>query len=167
VIRAVMPELGAHGPGFAMHDPEVDDMFGAYQGKRAAYWVVTRSRDRRQDGPGRVVVGGGGFAPLAGGDERTCELRKMYFLPELRGLGIGRELLTRCIEGARRAGYARMYLETLDSMTRAKALYERNGFLRLARPLGNTGHFGCDAFYARDLRRSPKSGRPRMQEATT
>jgi putative acetyltransferase len=162
LIRTVMPEFGAKGPGFAILDPEVDDMFGAYRGKRAGYWVVTSraagsskaSGDRSRDGKraSEVVVGGGGFAPLAGGDKRTCELRKMYFLPEVRGLGIGQAILTLAMEGARRAGFSRMYLETLGSMTQARALYERNGFVPLERPSGNTGHFGCNAFYARDLR---------------
>lgn len=164
LIRTVMPELGANGPGFAISDPEVDDMFSAYQGKRAAYWVVSRSKNARGSGTGSrrekgnskdvatVVVGGGGFAPLANSDDRTCELRKMYFLSELRGLGLGQELLTKCIDGARHAGFSRMYLETLGTMTQARALYERNGFLRLERPLGKTGHFGCDAFYARELK---------------
>jgi putative acetyltransferase len=145
LIRTVMPEFGASGPGFAILDPEVDDMFGAYRGKRAAYWVVAT-------GSG-VVVGGGGFASLLGGDGHTCELRKMYFLPEVRGLGIGQDVLTRCIEGAERAGYTTMYLETLGNMTQAKTLYERNGFERLEEPLGKTGHFGCNAFYRRKLGR--------------
>lgn len=149
LIRTVMPEFGAKGPGFAIVDPEVDDMFGAYRGKRAAYWVVVNAATKTG---ADTVVGGGGFAPLAGGDETTCELRKMYFLPDVRGLGLGQDVLTKCIEGARRAGFSRMYLETLSNMTQAKALYERNGFARLDGPLGKTGHFGCNAFYARDLR---------------
>ena len=45
----------------------------------------------RRCGDGRVV-GGGGIAPLAGGDPDVCELRKMYFLPSLRGLGAGMAL---------------------------------------------------------------------------
>jgi putative acetyltransferase len=157
-----MPEFGADGPGFAIHDAEVDDMFGAYQGRRSAYFVVAAASASPAAGPRRrgapaaplaapSVVGGGGFAPLQGGDGRTCELRKMYFLPEVRGLGLGQEVLTTCIEGARRAGYARMYLETIASMTRAIALYERNGFARLASPLGRTGHYTCTTFYVRDL----------------
>jgi putative acetyltransferase len=143
LIRTVMPEFGASGPGYAIMDPEVDDMFAAYRGKRSAYWVVVGANDH--------VVGGGGFAPLGGGDETTCELRKMYFLPELRGLGYGQAVLDLCIEGARQAGFSRMYLETLTGMARARALYEKNGFSRLPGPLGNTGHFGCNTFYARDL----------------
>jgi putative acetyltransferase len=76
----------------------------------------------------------------------------MYFLPEVRGLGLGQELLDLCLEGARGAGFRRMYLETLANMGQARALYERNRFVRLERPLGDTGHFGCNMFYARDLR---------------
>jgi putative acetyltransferase len=158
LIRSVMPEFGAKGAGFAIQDPEVDDMYGAYQDKRkrAAYWVVTRAetRGRKPKAPAEIVVGGGGFAPLVGGDEQTCELRKMYFYPEVRGLGFGQELLDRSMEGARRAGFSRMYLETLEAMTQAKALYRRNGFEPLCAAEGRTGHFGCNAYYARALVRA-------------
>lgn len=146
LIRTVMPEFGASGPGYAINDPEVDDMPAAYRTTRAAYFVVARAGK-----DGDVVVGGGGYAPLAGGDPDTCELRKMYFYPELRGLGLGQELLSTCIERARRAKFTRMYLETLGHMSQARALYERNGFVRLERPMGETGHFSCNAFYVRDL----------------
>jgi putative acetyltransferase len=150
LIRTVMPEFGAKGAGFAILDPEVDDMFGAYQGKRSAYWVVTKADHPK--GSKEVVVGGGGFAQLTGADDdKTCELRKMYFLPELRGLGIGQELLEKCLQGAKAANYSRMYLETLTNMKQAQALYERNGFTRLSKAMGNTGHHGCDLHYARQL----------------
>jgi putative acetyltransferase len=144
LIRTVMPEFGAKGPGFAINDPEVDDMFSAYQAPRSGYFVVTRDD---------LVVGGGGYAPLTGGDDKTCELRKMYFLPEVRGLGIGQKVLAQCLAQARRAGFARMYLETLAAMSQARALYERSGFRRLDGPIGETGHFGCNSFYLRDLRK--------------
>ncbi|HMZ04334.1 MAG TPA: GNAT family N-acetyltransferase, partial [bacterium] len=68
IIRTVMPEFGADGPGFAIHDAEVNDMFAAYTRPRSAYFVVVA------DG---VVSGGGGIAPLAGGDANVCELKKM------------------------------------------------------------------------------------------
>lgn len=146
LIRVVMPEFGAKGPGFAINDPEVDDMFAAYQAPRSGYFVVTRA-----DGKGpEVVVGGGGYAPLVGGDGKTCELRKMYFMPEIRGLGLGQRILVDCLAHAKRAGFARMYLETLAAMGQARALYERNGFRRLDTPMGATGHFGCNSFYAKD-----------------
>ena len=42
IIRAVMPEFGADGPGFAIHDPEVDGMHAAYAQPRSAYFVLER-----------------------------------------------------------------------------------------------------------------------------
>lgn len=149
LIRTVMPEFGAKGPGYAIEDAEVDDMFAAYRGPRSGYFVVTREAKRGEKGD--VVVGGGGFAPLAGGDQGTCELRKMYFYPEVRGLGIGQDVLSLCLDGARSAKFERMYLETLARMDRARALYEKNGFVKLERPVGSTGHHRCDSFYVRDL----------------
>lgn len=142
VIRTVMPEFGAVGDGFAINDPEVDWMCRAYRAPRCAYFVVER---------GGVVQGGGGVAPLVGGDAATCELRKMYFLPVLRGLGAGEALMAQCLEAARDFGYARCYLETLAGMDAAMRLYGRSGFRRLDAPLGDTGHGGCNAFFLRDL----------------
>ena len=142
IIRSVMPEFGAEGDGFAITDPEVDGMHAAYGGERAAYFVVELD--------GRVL-GGGGVAPLEGGDEGLCELRKMYFLPELRGRGVGRRMLTLCLDAARARGFGRCYIETLNGMDAAMGLYESFGFERLPAPLGDTGHHGCDRYYVRDL----------------
>ncbi|MFZ5661519.1 MAG: GNAT family N-acetyltransferase [Pseudomonadota bacterium] len=142
IIRTVMPEFGAVGEGFAINDPEVDWMYRAYSAPRSAYFVVE---------VGGRVVGGGGVAPLEGGDADTCELRKMYFLPDARGLGAGRALIDRCLDAARAFGFKRCYLETLCGMDAAIRLYERTGFRRLPGPLGNTGHGGCNTFYALDL----------------
>ncbi|MFC7300325.1 GNAT family N-acetyltransferase [Cognatiluteimonas weifangensis] len=142
IIRTVMPEFGAGGEGFAIKDPEVDWMSRAYAAPRSAYFVVERD--------GRVL-GGGGVAPLQGGDADTCELRKMYFLPELRGLGAGSALMARCLQAARGFGFRQCYLETLRGMDAAMKLYDRSGFRRIPAPLGATGHGGCNAFYLRDL----------------
>jgi putative acetyltransferase len=138
IIRRVMPEFGAGGPGFAIHDPEVDAMSAAYAAPRHRYFVVELD--------GRVA-GGGGIAPLAGGDAGTCELRKMYFLPELRGRGAGRALMEHCLGFARKTGFERCYLETLTGMDAAERLYRASGFTEIAGPMGATGHFGCNRFY--------------------
>jgi putative acetyltransferase len=39
IIRSVMPEFGASGAGFAIHDREVDDMYAAYSRPRCSYYV--------------------------------------------------------------------------------------------------------------------------------
>ena len=143
IIRTVMPEFGADGPGFAIHDAEVDHMSVSYAAPRSAYFVV--SLDGR-------VLGGGGIAPLAGDNTGLiCELRKMYFLPGLRGLGAGKALINQCLDAARTFGFKQCYLETLEHMTAARKLYQANGFVEIAKPCGNTGHFSCDRFYQRAL----------------
>jgi len=88
---------------------------------------------------------------LEGGDGGTCELRKMYFLPQARGLGAGTAMMERCLQAARGFGFARCYLETLCGMDAAMRLYERSGFRRIDAPLGDTGHGGCNTFYLLDL----------------
>ncbi len=142
IIRTVMPEFGADGPGFAIHDAEVSQMHAAYAKPGAAYFVIERN--------GRVL-GGGGVAALEGSEPSVCELRKMYFLPELRGLGAGQALITHCLDAARSLGYRTCYLETLTHMHAAQALYIKNGFHRIDQAMGNTGHFSCNRFYLRKL----------------
>lgn len=139
IIRQVMTEFACVGPGFSIEDPEVDAMYEAYQGARAAFYVVEQAGQ---------VLGCGGFATLAGNAGDTCELQKMYFLPELRGQGMGARLIDHCIAAARQAGFQRMYLETVGRMHAANALYQSRGFTPLPGQEGCTGHGGCDTFYA-------------------
>ena len=142
VIREVMPAFGADGPGFAIHDAEVDGMSAAYARPRCAYFVIERD--------GRVL-GGGGIAPLENAEPEVCELRKMYFLPAARGIGGGSAMMQRCLDAARAFGFHRCYLETLTGMDAAQALYRRSGFTPLCAPMGGTGHFSCDRYFIRDL----------------
>jgi putative acetyltransferase len=138
IIRTVMPEFGASGAGFAIHDKEVDNIHEAYTQPGTSYIVC------EIDGK---IVGGGGVAPLEGGDKNTCELKKMYFLKEGRGKGLGEQVLLSCLKMARQLGYEYCYLETFNTMKGAMKLYEKNGFTKIPGPLGNTGHFACDTFY--------------------
>lgn len=142
VIRSVMMEYGASGEGYSINDAEVDHMAEAYSDPRAAYFVVA---------DGTRVVGGGGVAHLDGGAPDVCELKKMYFLPEARGIGMGRTLLAQCLDAARERGYTRCYLETLSVMREARRMYERAGFTKIDAPMGATGHFSCDVWYVQAL----------------
>lgn len=143
IIRTVMPEFGAGGEGFAIHDAEVDNIHAAFSQPRTAYFVC------ELDGK---VVGGGGVAPLLGGDANTCELKKMYFLPEGRGKGLGRKMVERCLKAAKDIGFEYCYLETFNTMKDAMVLYEKMGFEKIPGACGSTGHFGCDTFYRLRLR---------------
>ncbi|MGD8384057.1 MAG: GNAT family N-acetyltransferase [Lysobacterales bacterium] len=142
IIREVMTEFGAVGCGFSINDSEVDDMYGAYQGRGHAFYVVTI---------GGTVLGCAGIAPLSGGDADTCELRKMYFLPRLRGRAAGSALMRQCLHAASAAGFRYCYLETTTGMRQARRLYQRFGFADLDKPLGNTGHTGCGSWMLKTL----------------
>jgi putative acetyltransferase len=130
-------------------------MFDAFQQEGRRYFILEKEGT---DGEGTEalpysgpqVLGGAGIAPLPG-EPGTCELVKMYFRPEVRGLGLGKRLLQLCLEEARKLGYSRIYLETIEQMEAARGLYEHLGFRRISGPMGNTGHFSCDVFYLRDL----------------
>lgn len=141
IIRSVMTEYGATGTGYSIMDNEVDRMYEAYS-DRAKYYVVEK------DGK---ILGGSGVSQLIGGDEDTCELKKMYFLNELRGLGFGEKLLELCLEAVKELGYKKCYLETLSHMHAAQKLYEKFGFKKLDKPMGNTGHFKCNCWYVREV----------------
>jgi putative acetyltransferase len=135
VIRDTLAEYGAAKPGTAYYDAATDhlpELFAATP--RSAYFVAER---------GGEVLGGGGIFPTENLPVDTVELVKLYLLPAARGLGVGKALIQQCLEAARAAGYARVYLETTEELTQAIPLYERLGFSYLPEALGNSGHFGC------------------------
>lgn len=142
IITAVMTEFGATGAGYSILDEEVQQMSAYYADERAAFFIVVCAER---------VLGCGGVAQLKGGDCDTCELRKMYFLPELRGRGMGMKLILRCLETARNFGYSRCYLETLESMHHARHLYRKLGFKDIDTPMGDTGHSKCNSWMLLDL----------------
>lgn len=141
VIRKVLVEMGVPKIGTAYEDKSLDDMNAYYEQPHMAYFVV------EEEGK---LIGGSGIGPLAG-EEGVCELQKMYFLPEARGRGIGAEMMAKCLDFARAAGYKQCYLETLPYMEHARKLYARTGFKALDRAMGDTGHYNCTMWMIRDL----------------
>ncbi|MBC8944744.1 GNAT family N-acetyltransferase [Xenorhabdus indica] len=136
VIREVSAEHGLTADkGFAVADPILDTLYEVYNQPRSAYWVV------EMEGK---VVGGGGIAPLAGGDNDTCELQKMYLSSVLRGKGVAKQIVQQSLAFGTEQGFTRCYLETTAELKAAIALYKKLGFSYLDEPLGNTGHSDCE-----------------------
>ena len=100
-------------------DADLQDIEIAYILPGGMFEVIEDKRGR--------LLGTYGLFPL---NSSSCELRKMYFLPEIRGIGLGREALERAVDHARRLGFKTIVLETISVLERAIRLYIRFGFVR-------------------------------------
>lgn len=142
LIRSVFDELEIPKVGTAYEDPYLDLMFEEYSKPRSCYFVVECNGK---------VVGSAGIAPLANGKENICELQKMYFLSQVRGKGIGSQMMAACLQAAKAFGFEQCYLETMPFMLDAQKLYKKTGFKYLDCAMGATGHSSCPVWMLKDL----------------
>ncbi len=141
IIRNSLAEFGANKPGTVYYDPTTDDLFSLFRQEGSRYFVAEENG---------MILGGAGIFPSPGLPAGTCELVKMYLRPEARSRGLGRKLISICLDEAKKLGYANVYLETLPELAQAVKTYEKFGFRYLNGPLGNTGHFGCNVWMIRE-----------------
>ncbi|MBR47962.1 MAG: GNAT family N-acetyltransferase [Flavobacteriaceae bacterium] len=143
VILDVLTEIGVPKKGTAYSDPELDFMFETYNKKRSIYYVVENNGK---------ICGGAGIAPLNQADYDICELQKMYFLPSIRGIGLGNEMIEKCLDFALYNKFKYCYIETLPYMKAAQKLYLKKGFCYIDGPIGNTGHTSCNVWLIKKLK---------------
>ena len=142
IIRDTLTEFKANKPGTVFYDKTTDDLFTLFREPKSIYFVVLIDDE---------IVGGGGIFPSPGLPAETCELVKMYLLPEARGLGLGKKIIEECLEFARTNGYKQVYIESMPELEKALKVYEQFGFKYLSAPLGNTGHHGCEKWMLRQM----------------
>lgn len=142
IIRATLEEFGANKPGTVYYDATTDHLFELFETEGAGYFIAEQDE---------VILGGGGFFHSDGLPNDTCELVKMYLLPESRGKGIGAAIINKSMEVAKQSGFKKMYLETMPELKRAITAYEKFGFEYLNGPMGNTGHHGCSVWMCKTL----------------
>lgn len=142
IVVSAIAEHGELRPGTAAFDPDINMLSKALSGPRAKFFVVELEGE---------VVGCGGVGPTPGLDKYTCELKRMFFRPEVRSLGLGKMLMDTCLNAARNLGYKKCYLETLEGFAHARKFYEQEGFKKLSKPLGNSGHTACEYWMLKEL----------------
>ncbi len=135
IIRNALTEFNANKPGTVYFDESTDHLYELFQTGKGIYHVAVMNEQ---------IVGGAGIYHTEGLDANTCELVKMYLSPTVRGKGLGKLLLQECLNAAKKAGYKKVYLETMPELNVAVPMYEKFGFTYLKGPLGNSGHNGCD-----------------------
>jgi putative acetyltransferase len=143
IIRCTLEEFGANHPGTVYFDPTTDTLYELFHGTPGSVYFIAESQGE--------IVGGGGIYPSPGLPSDTCELVKMYLLPQVRGIGLGKKIILRCIEYARAEGYRKIYIETMPELKQAMSTYEKFGFQYLDGPMGETGHFGCELWMLLNL----------------
>lgn len=72
-----------------------------------------------------------------GYSDGDAELKRMYVVPEARGLGLARRILALLEDDARAAGRTRMVLETGTKQPEALTLYASSGY----KPCPKFGHY--------------------------
>ncbi len=142
IVKDTLAEFGANHPGTVYYDPTTDTLYELFQIEGAAYFVAEINNE---------IVGGGGIYPTDGLPADTCELVKMYLLPQARGKNLGRTLIEKCIAFAKEAGYKQVYLESMPELKQALKVYAKFGFEYLKGPMGNSGHTGCSLWMLKEL----------------
>lgn len=144
LIKTVWAEFGfdSSHPAAPLFERELNQTYETYTNKNSKYFVLMQ---------GKKIVGGAGFTPLLNAHENTCELKGMYISSQLRGLGLGTLLLEKIIQEAKKEGFKKCYLETMNFMHGANSLYKKMGFISLDKPLGNTGHTWTNCWYIKEI----------------
>lgn len=101
---------------------EMDDIQESYFDDEGTFLVMVDDNK---------IVGTGAIKKL---DPETCELKRLWFLKEYRGKGLGYQMTQELLSFARQKGYRRVRLETdPEAQSQAVSFYKQLGFYEIPR----------------------------------
>ncbi len=143
IIRKSLEEFNAAKPGTVYFDTTTDHLFELFQSTPNSKYFVAELNG--------TVIGGAGIFPTENLPKGYCELVKMYLSKDARGSGLGRMMISKCLDTAKEMGFTNVYLESMPELSKAVKVYEKFGFSYLKGPLGNSGHCGCDIWMMKEI----------------
>jgi putative acetyltransferase len=124
--------------GFQGFEQELANLPGMYAPTRGGIFLAVAAGSR--------AVGCVAVRPL---ERDACEMKRLYVQPGARGAEVGRHLALTAVGCGCAKGYRVMRLDTLATMTAARALYRSIGFREVAAYCYNP--FPDAVFMERDL----------------
>ena len=131
------------GPGGELAQAMRDEIAEMYDGLELDGASMPRAGPAELSPPGGAfIVGFLDGAPVCCGgikrlDGTTCEIKKMYVVPSMRGRGVARTLLRALERHGRDLGYAVARLDTGPKQGNARGLYESEGYREIPDFNGN------------------------------
>lgn len=143
LIRSTLREFHLDLPGTVYYDSGLDRLSSFYDALPAQrkYFVAADENDEAH--------GGVGIAEFSG-ITHCAELQKLYLMDDVKGRGLGKQLVHIAEEFAKHAGYQFLYLETHTNLTIAIRLYEALGFREIEKP-DAVVHSTMNRFYIKEL----------------
>lgn len=129
-----------------------DETFEALVARIVGEYVEGRDPDRERAWMAEVDGERAGCVVCVRKEKGTAQLRLLLVEPWARGIGVGTQLVERCLGFAREAGYGSVTLWTNEVLTAARRIYERAGFaLVREEPHQSFGHDLVGQYWSRDL----------------
>ena len=100
-------------------ETELSNLKEKFEGNGGGFFLARNDQE---------IIGCVGFWRI---DNRTCELKRLYVVPQARGQQIGEQLIQMVLDKARDMHYSTILLDTIDTMKTAIGLYRRMGFTEI------------------------------------
>ncbi|QDP84445.1 GNAT family N-acetyltransferase [Chryseobacterium sp. SNU WT5] len=142
IIRSCFHDFKVPTQGTVYEESATDHLYELFSEENSALFVA------EVDGE---LCGCCGIFPTEGLSENCAELVKFYIHKDFRGKGLGKKLMEESIEFAKISDYESIYIESLPEFSTAVSIYEKQGFTYLKKPLGNSGHSGCNLWMIKHL----------------